>query len=183
MPNPKKVQVVQKFEKLLESKPNLAFFYYGSTSHQDLEKLRRELKKLNSKIKVIKNSLFQKAVNRLSNKDPFFRTFRKKILPLKYNTALAKLENDPYEGLKIIYNFLKNQEDLYLKGGVIENEIYSKEEITKLAQLPSKEELIGKIYAAIKSPAYRTVYALKYNLLKLTLILKQVAEKKKGGEN
>ena len=183
MPNPKKVKVVQSFEELLSKKPNIALFSYGSTTHQELEKLRRELKKLNSRIKVIKNSLFEKAVNRLSNTDPFFRVFRKKIFPLKYNTALARFEDDPYEGLKIIFKFLKEKEDLYFKGGIIDSEIYSKDEITQLAQLPGKTELIAKIYAAINAPAYRTVYALKFNLLKLTLVLKQVAEKKKGGEN
>ncbi|HID06270.1 MAG TPA: 50S ribosomal protein L10, partial [Armatimonadetes bacterium] len=146
------------------------------------EKLRKELKKLNSRIKVIKNSLFEKAVNRLSNTNPFFRAFRKKILPLKYNTALATFEKEPYEGLKIIFKFLK-EKDLYLKGGVIDSEIYSKDEIERLAQLPGKTELIAKIYTAINAPVYRTVYALKFNLLKLAFVLKQVAEKKKGGEN
>lgn len=183
MPNPKKVKIVQQFEDLLKDKPNFALFNYGSTTHQKLENLRKELRKLNSKIRVIKNSLFEKAVNRLSNQDQFFRIFRKKIFPLKFNTALAKFENDPYEGLKIVFKFLKDNEGLDFKGGLIDNEIYSKEELTKLAQLPGKGELIAKIYASIKAPTYRTVYALKYNLIKLALVLKQIAEKKKGGEN
>ena len=182
MANPKKIKRVQEFEDFLKDKLNFALIFYGSTKHQELETLRRKLKEVKGKVKVIKNSFFEKAVNRLSNKDKFFRSFRLKLFPLKYNTALISFQNDPYDGVKKVYEFLKEHEDLYFKGGVIDSQIFTKEEITKIAKLPGKTELLGKIYSAIKSPMSRTVYSLRFNLLKVTLAIKQIAEKKKGGE-
>jgi len=42
-----------------------------------------------------------------------------------------------------------------------------------MAELPSKEELLGKIIGSMKSPMSKFVYALKFNTNKLVYILKQ----------
>ena len=183
MPNPKKIKLVEELQNTLKEKPNFALIHYGSLSHQEMEKLRKEMRKFQSRIKVVKKKNNKKAVNKLSNSDKFFRTIRIKLFPLKHNTAFVKIDSDPYEALKVIYKFLKEYENLYFKGGVIEKNVYNKDELTQLAQLPSKQELIAKIYSAIQSPMYRTTYALKFNLLKITLSIKKLAEEKKGGEN
>ena len=53
----KKNQVDSIFQ-LIEKNPNLLLVKIGKTTHQSLETLRRELRKSDSKIKVIKNTLF-----------------------------------------------------------------------------------------------------------------------------
>ncbi len=45
-----------------------------------------------------------------------------------------------------------------------EGEFLSKEEVTVLADLPSKEQLIGSLINTLKSPVNNTMSALKGNL-------------------
>ena len=53
---------------------------------------------------------------------------------------------------KILVDFSKENENLSVKGGVLEGKFISNEEITKLSKLPSKAELIAKTVGLIKGP-------------------------------
>ena len=168
----KKNQVDSIFQ-LIEKNPNLLLVKIGKTTHQSLETLRRELRKSDSKIKVIKNTLFEKAINKIALKDKLFTNFKKQFFPLKETTALVTLSNRWSDGLKALYLFSKKDSTLSFKLALLDKNIYDAEKSIQIAQLPSREELLGKIIGSMKSPMSKFVYALKYNTNKLVYILKQ----------
>ena len=53
--------------------------------------------------------------------------------------------NDYLDACKAIYEYAKDNEFYKMKGGVLEGKVSSIEELTTLAQLPSREELIAKL--------------------------------------
>ncbi|QQR64213.1 50S ribosomal protein L10 [Candidatus Roizmanbacteria bacterium] len=57
----KKTQVVSLVE-LLNSTPNFALVKYEKTKHKSLEELRKGLKEHQAQIRVVKNTLLQKAL-------------------------------------------------------------------------------------------------------------------------
>ena len=172
-----KKQKVEKLQENIQEAKNFFLIKYGSISHQDLEKIRRKAHEIGAKIKVVKNSLFQKAINKLSHTDPLYREFRKKVFPLKENTAVVLDGKDIYDVLKQISDFAKEHEELELKGGLIDEVVYSKEDIKKLASLPSKQELLAKIYAGIKAPISRIHRSITYPYTRVYLIIKELSKK------
>lgn len=85
MANINKKNQVDSIFQLIEKNSNLLLVKIGKTTHQGLETLRKELRKSDSKVKVIKNTLFEKAINKIALKNKLFVDFKKTIFPLKRN--------------------------------------------------------------------------------------------------
>lgn len=157
---------------LLEKNPNFLLVNMGKTTHQSLESLRRDLRKTDSQIKVIKNTLFEKSINKIALKKTVFNDLKKQFFPLKETTALVTLSKEWNEGLKALYLFSKKDTSLSFKLALLDNGIYNEEKALQIAQLPSRHELLGKIIGSVKSPMNKFVYALKFNTNKFVYILK-----------
>ncbi|MEK9169220.1 MAG: 50S ribosomal protein L10, partial [Patescibacteria group bacterium] len=171
MANTNKKNQVQVISDIVKKNPNILLVKIGKTTHQSLESLRRELLKSDSKVKVIKNTLFEKAINKIALKNKVFIDFKKQFFPLKETTALVTLSDKWYDGLKALYLFTKKDVTVSFKSAILDKKIYDAEKSIQIAQLPSKEELLGKIIGSMKSPMSKFVYALKYNTNKFVYIL------------
>lgn len=158
---------------LLEKNPNFLLVKMGKTTHQNLESLRRDLRKVDSQIKVVKNTLFEKSVNKISLKRSIFSDLKKQFFPLKETNALVTLGTSWHEGIKALYLFSKKDTSLTFNLAFLDNSIYNAEKSLQIAQLPSRGELLGKIIGSMKSPMSKFVYALKYNTNKFVYILKE----------
>jgi large subunit ribosomal protein L10 len=180
MVNQAKKNQVDSILQLLEKNPNFLLIKVGKTTHLSLESLRKELRKTDSKIKVIKNTLFEKSVNKISSKNKVFKDFKKQFFPLKETSALVTLGGQWHEGLKAFYLFSKKDSSLSFKLALLDNDLYNAEKSLQIAQLPSREELLGKIIGSMKSPINNFVYALKFNTNKFVYILKAKSKEVKS---
>ncbi len=172
MVNQNKKNQVELLSNNLQKNPNFILVKIEKTSHKNLEELRRELRKNDSAIKVIKNTFFEKAINKLSPSNKIFADLRKKFFPMKEPSAVISFNKSWDKGLKAFYQFSKKEKTLGFKFGLVDNQIYSAEEISCIADLPSREELLGKIIGSMKSPMTKFIYALKYNTNKFVYILR-----------
>jgi len=100
MVSTQKKSQVESLNNLLKEKSNFVLIKIGKTTHQSLENLRRELKKADSSLKVIKNTLFEKALNRSSAEKAVFKDLIKKFFPLREPTAVITFSEDWGAGLK-----------------------------------------------------------------------------------
>ena len=177
MPNLKKQSLLSKTIHSLEESSNFALVKFEKTKQVTFEKLRRELKANSASLTVVKNTLFQKAVNKLVAKNKQLQTFQKQAFPLQENTALLILKNDWSRGLKTFYNFIKTEGTIVFKIGHLDQIVYPQADLKKIAELPSKGELIAKIIGSMKSPLTRTTRAFQFNTQKLVYVLSQKAQK------
>ncbi len=150
---------------------------FDKTTHQSLESLRRDLKKTNSSLKVLKNTLFAKTINKLSSGNRLFADFRRKFLPLKEPSAILTFGADWSEGLHKISEFMQKEKTISFKLGILDNQIYESADVTRIAKLPSKKVLLANLIGSLKSPASHLTYALKFNMTKLVYILQQKSKK------
>ncbi len=177
--NTQKKSQVDSLKTLLKDKSNFLLVKIDKTTHQNLESLRRELKKTNTTFKVIKNTLFQKALNISADKKPLFKELRKKFFPLREPSALITLDKDWSAGLKAFYSFIQKEKTLSFKFALLDENLYTDEETGKIAKLPGRGELVGKIIGSLKSPTTKFVYSLKFNINKLVYIFQQKAKEVK----
>ena len=173
MANSNKKNQVETISEIVEKNQNILLIKIGKTTHQSLETLRKELLKSNSKIKVIKNTLFEKAINKIAIKNEIYKNLKKQFLPLKETAGLVTLSEKWNEGLKAVYTFAKKDTSLSLRMSLLDKTLYDSAKTMQIADLPSREELLSKIIGSMKSPMSKFVYALKFNTNKLVYILKQ----------
>ena len=139
----------------------------------DTSKLRRACFKANIKLSVVKNSLLAKAME-ASEKD-----FGELNQVLVGNTALmySEIGNSP---AKLIKEFRKKSERPILKGASIEDAIYlGDDQVSFLANIKSREELIGEVITILQSPSKNLISALLSSKSKISGVLKTLADKKK----
>lgn len=173
MVSQKKITQAENYQKIVSEFPNFLVVGFKKTTHQNLERLRKELRKNNSYFKVIKNTIFEKAINKLVTKNSTFKQIKKNFFPLKDASAIISIKNEDYSiPLKTFYNFLKADNNFYFKFALLENAVYDADKTEEIAKLPSKNQLIGKIALAMKMPVVRINLVIKYNFLRFINILK-----------
>jgi len=96
---------------------------------------------------------------------------------LKGNTSLmfSEVGNAP---AKLIKNFRKKAKKPLLKGAFVEEAIYiGDENLDRLVDIKSKDEMIGEIIGLLQSPAKNVISGLKASGGKLAGILKTLSER------
>lgn len=178
MANTQKTDIVSSVIENLQSSKNFALIQFEKTTHKALEGLRKDLRAKDAHVKVIKNTLFEKAVNKLSQEAREFEGVQKQF-PLKEKSAVITFAGDWAEGLKAFFNVAKANESFSFKLGMIENTAYDAEGMTKLAQLPGKDQLVAKLLGAMMNPMVRTTRAMKNPMQKLVFVLNAKAQEGK----
>jgi large subunit ribosomal protein L10 len=124
--------------------------YRGLTVKQ-LQDLRRALGE-NANYAVVKNTLTQIAA-REAGIDAFDDL-------LTGPTAVAFINGDVVEAAKGLRDFAKAHPSLVIKGGLYEGKTLEAAEIAKLADLESREVLLGKLAGAMLASLSQAVYLL-----------------------
>ncbi len=124
--------------------------YRGLTVKQ-LQDLRRSLGE-NANYAVVKNTLAQIAAKE-AGIDGFDEL-------LTGPTAIAFINGDVVEAAKGLRDFAKANPALVIKGGVLDGALLDAKEIAKLADLESREVLLGKLAGAMLASLSQAVYLL-----------------------
>ena len=142
----------------------------GLTAEESSD-LRRLCFKRDVTLKVVKNTLLKKAMERNdSNFEEFYQT-------LSGNTSImfTEIGNSP---AKIIKDFRKKHNKPILKAAIIEDCFYlGDENLDSLVELKSKEELIAEIIILLQSPAKNVISSLQSGGNKLSGIVTALKEK------
>jgi large subunit ribosomal protein L10 len=176
MTNTKKSSQLDELIQQLEQNPNFALVKFEKTLHTTLEGLRRDLKQNDSKLKVVKNTLLEKAIRRLTAKNKKLNDVAKSF-PIKENTALLTLGQEWSKGLGAFHKFSDKEKTVAFKMGFLENTIYQGKQLEAIAQLPGKDQLVAKVIGTMKAPMAHFTTALQFNMQKLVFVLNAQAKK------
>lgn len=129
--NSKKETVAEITDKLNNSK-SVIVFNYKSSSVSDMQELRKELKKVDSEVKVYKNTLVRRA---LDDKNVDLSS------ELEGQNAII-FGKEILEPIKALDEFTKNHDNVKLVAGLVEGEVVSLDTIKEYASIPSMEGLL-----------------------------------------
>ena len=173
MTKTEKSVVIERITSELNESKNIYLTDASGLNSVQTSKLRRACFKSGIKLSVVKNSLLGKAMTS-SEKE-----FGELDQVLKGNTALmfSEIGNAP---AKLIKEFRKKVEKPLLKGASVEDAIYiGDDQLSFLADLKSKEELIVDVITILQSPAKNVISALKASGSTISGVLKVLSEKNK----
>ncbi|WP_068260635.1 50S ribosomal protein L10 [Janibacter limosus] len=123
--------------------------YRGLTVAQ-LGELRSKLRG-NATYSVVKNTLTERAAKEAGVESAFEGQ-------LVGPNAIAFVEGDPVEAAKGLRDFAKDHPLLVIKGGILDGNPLTPEDIEKLAKLESREVLLGKLAGAMKAQLTQAAY-------------------------
>ncbi|MES2588639.1 MAG: 50S ribosomal protein L10 [Bacteroidota bacterium] len=150
-------------------------FYLADTSELTVEtinQLRRRCFQSNIRLKVVKNTLLQKAMESIEGKD---YSELNAVLSGPTSIMFSEVGSLP---AKIIKEFRKKNAKPILKGAYIDEAIFiGDNQLDALSTLKSKEELVGDILGLLQSPAKNVISALKGQGGKIAGILKTLEER------
>ena len=148
-----KKQVVSEIAtKLRESESTILVDYRG-LDVAEVTELRKELRDAGVEFKVYKNTMTRRAAD-----DAELSGLNEVLVG---PTAIAFSNEDVIAPAKILNNFAKKHEALEIKGGVIQGNIATLEQIKELADLPNYEGLLSMLLSVLQAPVRNFAYATK----------------------
>lgn len=171
---PEKAEAVAELKKELEVTPNFILVSFSGLTVKNMEELRKELRSSGSKMKVIKNNLFLRALKESSN-----HSSREIKFGPDYKGPLAAIFSD--ENLpsiaKLCKDFKKKNEVFDMKAGYFSGEVLDAKGVESIAGLPSREELLSIIARGLNTPATQIASGINQVMASLARGIKAVAEK------
>ena len=164
----KEIIVANLKKKLGKQKANV-FLDFAGVDCKTLFKLRNELKAAQCGLEVVKKTLLKKVLGFLGQQEIY-----EKVNEVKGQLALAFAFEDEVGSAKICRKIQKENEKLQILGGVFAGKFWEKEKMLELAELLSRQELLGRLVGSLQSPINNFVYVLQGNIKGLITALSAI---------
>ena len=135
----RKKETVQEITDKIKNSQSVILFNYKESTVADLQGLRRELKKVDSEVKVYKNTLVNIALNGMGVNLTEF---------LEGQNAIV-FGKDLLEPIKAIDAFAKAHDNVKIITGMVNGEVVSLDVINDYASIPSMEGLLTMFAAGL----------------------------------
>ena len=168
-----KVEAVKNLENLFKNANALVMAEYRGLSVSQQTKLRRELKKAGASFNVVKMTLAKRAAENIgleSLSEHFTGP-----------TGITVIESDPVEAAKVLKNFAKDNEAFVVKGGLMNSEPLTVDQINVLANIEPRDVLLAKIAGGFNAPLVKLAMGTKAIINKAGYAFSALLEKKDNG--
>ena len=168
-----KVEAVKNLEDLFKNANALVMAEYRGLSVSQQTKLRRDLKKAGASFNVVKMTLAKRAAENIgleSLSEHFTGP-----------TGITVIESDPVEAAKVLKNFAKDNEAFVVKGGLMNSEPLTVDQINVLANIEPRDVLLAKIAGGFNAPLVKLAMGTKAIINKAGYAFSALLEKKDNG--
>jgi len=147
----KKKTYIEEMKNFFKKTNSVLVTHYQGLTVKQIDKLRDEMRKHGILFKITKNR-----ITKLALEGSKF----KKLENLFTGPTAVAFSEDAIKSAKILTNFAKNNSNLKILGGIMEDEPLSVEDVKKIATLPTLDEARAKIAAILKTPAQKIISIL-----------------------
>ena len=170
MPNTKNINQVDQLTDKLSKAKAIYFTEYHGLNVEDITDLRREFSKNDIEFKVAKNTLIKLAAenNKMDGLSPY----------LSGSTAIAISYEDPTGPARVLKEFKKEHELPEVKGIVFDGEVLDGKEFKRIADLPTKDQLLTMFVSTLSSPITKLALTLKSSMTDLGNTLSNLKDQK-----
>ncbi|MBN1971930.1 MAG: 50S ribosomal protein L10 [Candidatus Delongbacteria bacterium] len=152
-----KMDTVQTIQDKVERSSAFYVAKYDGVTVEDITRLRRELRKIDSELIVYKNKLFKRAIADKSFAGDFNNL-------LAGPNAMAFAYGDGTAAAKVLFNFVKENKKMEIRGCMFDGQYFGPDKISIIKDLPSREQLLSMVASVLNEPMAklaRTLDALR----------------------
>ena len=147
---------------------------YRGLSVAEMTELRRRLRQEGIEYRVIKNTLARFAAEQ-AGKEGLTSI-------IEGPTAIAFCHGDVAAPAKALIDYIRSSKsELRIRGGLLDRRVLSAAEVTTLASLPSKEELVAKLLSGMQGTLFALVNVLSANITSFLNLLNARIKQLEGG--
>ncbi len=165
-----KEKLVNDLNKKFSAATSLVFTDYKGLNVEEITQFRSLLRKSNVEYRVVKNTLAKIAA---------------KETPVEMATELFKGPvavvigyDEPSVATKIVLNYAKGNEKLQVLQSLVEGQLFSEQDLKRVAELPSKEVLLSQLLSGMSSPASKLASALQATISRFAYALNALKDLK-----
>ncbi|MFQ5503260.1 MAG: 50S ribosomal protein L10 [Planctomycetota bacterium] len=153
-----KIREVEELHRKLSGANSVVLVDYRGLTVADANELRSRLRAVGEgqiEYRVAKNTLLKRAAAGTAAEGISAH--------LAGPTAVALSYDEPASLAKVLVDYAKEHESFEIKAGLVEGELFDLEQIRRLAELPSKDQLRGMLAGTLQAPLRNlagTLYAL-----------------------
>jgi len=166
-----KEKIIQDLKEKISRAHGMYFADFTGITVEEVNNLRNEFYKEGIDYHVVKNTLVLKALESVTGYD---KVYDKLVGP----TAIAFGYEDPVLPAKIIKKFTDKTKKLKVKACVIERQVFEGSELSTIASMPSRPEIISAILGSIQAPMSGIVGALNAVARDLVYVIDAIEKKK-----
>jgi len=152
MPNQEKVKIVEQIKQDLSSSSAVWVVDYRGLTVKQAEDLRRKISAEGAQYKIYKNTFTIRALQDLEM--PSLGSI------LEGPSAFVFTSTDPVAAAKVLKQFAKDNKQLSVKGGLFEGQVLDDKQVISVADMPSREELIGQVIGMLSNPLHEVIAAV-----------------------
>lgn len=170
MKKAQKIEIVEDLaRRIARARMALLSEHHGISVAESTE-LRRRLRAARGELKIVKNTLFRRALR----ETPFAPLGEKLGGPV----GVVLSYDEPVTLLKAFNAATPDLKDkLQIRAAMLDGQVLGPAEIEELAKLPPREELLGRLLALLKAPAERLVRVLNEPGARLVRVLDSIGKK------
>ncbi len=167
-----KKQIVLEIKEKMEKAQGMVFYDYRGLTVAEVSDLRNKFREAGVEYKVMKNAMLKRAADMLdlSELDEH----------LVGPTAVAFGFDDPVAPAKVLVEYTKKLKKTQIKTGVLDGRVIGVNEIISLAELPSREQLLGMLAGTLNAPITGLARSLSGIISNLGYALNAVREQKEA---
>ena len=163
-----KAAVVEELSEQIRSAEAIFAVDYRGISVSDAAELRNRLREAQTRFRIVKNSLTERASDQAGVEA---------LKPmLEGPTALAFVSGDAAVAAKALNDAARTFGTLEFKGGLMNGDTLSGDQIRSIARLPAREVLHGQLVGTIAAPLSGLVRTLNALIAGIAIQLQQMAE-------
>ena len=171
-PKPKKIETVRELTDKVGRARGIFFTEYKGLTVAEMTDLRRQCYQHHAEYMICKNT-FTRMVMKDQGYDQALPQF---VGP----TGLVFGFDDPAAAAKLLHDYAAKNDKLVLKGGIFEGKVISKKEIEAIKDLPSREQALAMLFAAINGPDQGFYNVISAIIRDFVSVVDQIAEQKKA---
>lgn len=165
-----KESILSDLEEQLAGAKSIVFADYRGSTVKQVDNLRKKLRSENVSTKVAKVTLIRKALEK--------QGVDVSAMDFKAPVAMLVSKEDEVGPARILVDFIKENKNVQVLLGVMDNKVLTSAEVKALAALPSKQELLGQVVRTINAPVSGFVNVLAGNLRSLVYVMNAIKESK-----
>ena len=174
MPTPEKKALVAELHEAVENSTGLYLAEFRYLSVAEIAELRGQILDCDARLRVAKNRLLKLA---------FAGTDAEGLLEfLSGPTAVAFCHADPIPVVKTITQFGEKHEYVAVKAGLMDGQIFDREQVARLALLPPRDQLLAQVLAGISAPVSGLINLMNAVGSQFVFTLQAVADKREAQE-
>ena len=147
----KKKMYIEEMKDFFNKKSSIFITHYQGLTVKQIDELRAEMRKNGILFKITKNR-----ITKLALEGSKF----KKLENLFSGPTAVAFSEDAITSAKILTKFAKNNSNLKIIGGIMEEDQLSVEDVEKIATLPTLNEARAKIACILTAPAQKIMSIL-----------------------